>query len=122
IASYPFGVAQERAGADLDRYSLAGLPPVHRGLMIGDVEAAGTPILLVHGLVDNRSIFTVLRRALRRRGFGRIWTMNYHVLTHDVRDAAAQLAGTVERISAETGYERIHVIGHSLGGLVARYY
>ena len=23
---------------------------------------------------------------------------------------------------AETGFERIHVIGHSLGGLIARYY
>ena len=42
--------------------------------MIGDVEAAGTPILLVHGMVDNRSIFTLLRRGLRRRGFGRVLT------------------------------------------------
>ena len=46
--------------------------PVQRGLVIGDVEAAGTPILLVHGMVDNRSIFTLLRRGLRRRGFGRV--------------------------------------------------
>ena len=28
----------------------------------------------------------------------------------------------VERIVAETGFERIHIIGHSLGGLIARYY
>ena len=50
----------------------AALRPVHRGLIVGDVEAAGTPILLVHGVVDNRSVFTVLRRGLRRRGFGRV--------------------------------------------------
>ena len=122
IAHYPFGVAQERAAVEMDRYTLADLPPVHRGLLIGDVEAAGTPILLVHGLVDNRSIFTVLRRALRRRGFGRIWTMNYHVLTHDLRAAARRLAATAESICEQTGYERIHVIGHSMGGVVARYY
>lgn len=122
IASYPFGVAQERPVDDVGRYTLEGLPPIHRGLLIGDVEAAGTPILLVHGLVDNRSIFAVLRRALRRRGFGRIWTMNYHVLTHDLRSASRRLAATVESICEQTGYERLHVIGHSMGGVVARYY
>jgi pimeloyl-ACP methyl ester carboxylesterase len=122
IASYPFGVAQEKAAVEFDRYSLRDLPPVRRGLVIGDVEAAGTPILLVHGMVDNRSIFTVLRRALRRRGFGRIWTMNYHVLTHDLRTAARRLAATVESICEQTGYERLHVVGHSMGGVVARYY
>jgi triacylglycerol lipase len=122
IASYPFGVAQERAILEPDRYTLTDLSPVRRGLVIGDVEAAGTPILLVHGMVDNRSIFTVLRRALRRRGFGRIWTMNYHVLTHDLRTAARRLAATVESICEQSGYERIHVVGHSMGGVVARYY
>ncbi|MDQ1706429.1 MAG: triacylglycerol lipase [Frankiaceae bacterium] len=122
VATYPFGVAQEKGAPELERFTLEGLPPVHRGLLIGDVEAAGTPILLVHGLVDNRSIFTLLRRALRRRGFGRIWTMNYHVLTHDLRAAAQRLAATVESICEQTGYERIHVVGHSMGGIVARYY
>jgi pimeloyl-ACP methyl ester carboxylesterase len=121
LVMYPLGVAAERA-AEETRYSVRDLPPIRRGLLIGDVEAAGTPILLLHGLVDNRSIFTVLRRALRRRGFGRIWTMNYHVLTHDVRAAAHRLAATVEAICEQTGYERIHVIGHSLGGVIARYY
>jgi triacylglycerol lipase len=28
----------------------------------------------------------------------------------------------VERLTEESGYERIHVVGHSLGGLIARYY
>jgi triacylglycerol lipase len=122
VATYPFGVGQERTRASAERFTLTGLPPVHRGLLIGDVEAAGTPILLVHGLVDNRSIFTVLRRALRRRGFGRVWTLNYHVLTQDLRAAARRLEQTVEAICEQTGYERIHVIGHSMGGIIARYY
>jgi triacylglycerol lipase len=122
VATYPFGVVQEKAAQEQERFTLEGLPPVHRGLLIGDVEAAGTPILLIHGMVDNRSIFTVLRRALRRRGFGRVWTMNYHVFTHDLRSAARRLAATVEAICDQTGYERIHVVGHSMGGLVARYY
>ena len=39
-----------------------------------------------------------------------------------MRAAAVCLAEEVERLVARTGYERIHVIGHSLGGLIARYY
>ena len=73
-------------------------------------------------MVDNRSIFTVLRRGLVRRGFGQIETINYSILTDDIRSAAARLGAEVERIVEETGYERIHVIGHSMGGLIARYY
>ncbi len=122
VVTYPLGVAQERTRESVDRFTLDGLPPVQRGLLLGDVEAAGTPILLVHGIMDNRSIFTLLRRGLRRRGFGRVTTMNYQVLTQDIRAAARQLGVTVEMLCEATGYERIHVVGHSLGGVVARYY
>jgi pimeloyl-ACP methyl ester carboxylesterase len=122
LALYPFGLLARSEPATGHGYSVAELPPLQRGLVIGDVEAAGTPILLVHGMVDNRSIFTLLRRGLRRRGFGRVLTINYSPLTADVRAAAALLAQEVEELVAETGYERIHVVGHSLGGLIARYY
>jgi triacylglycerol lipase len=120
-ALYPLGVLAERARSDTPR-DLARLSPIQRGLLIGDVEAAGTPILMVHGMVDNRSIFTLLRRGLRRRGFGRVLTLNYSPLTNDVRTAAERLAAHVELLCAETGFERIHVIGHSMGGMIARYY
>ena len=122
-ALYPLGVVKERAVArGSERRDLAGLSPMQRGLVVGDVEASGTPILLVHGMVDNRSIFTVLRRGLRRRGFRRVLALNYSPLTSDVRLAATNLATRVEELCEETGFERIHVIGHSMGGLVARYY
>ncbi|HEU0132469.1 MAG TPA: alpha/beta fold hydrolase [Mycobacteriales bacterium] len=121
LATYPLGFARDRLRDDLGPASLDRLSPVQRGLVLGDVEAAGTPIVLLHGWVDNRSIFTLLRRQLRRRGFGRVVTMNYAV-THDVPKAAARLAKLVEQVCADTGYERVHVVGHSMGGLVARYY
>jgi triacylglycerol lipase len=120
-ALYPLGVLAERARTESPR-GLGRLSPVQRGLLVGDVEAAGTPILLVHGMVDNRSIFTLLRRGLRRRGFGRVLSLNYSPLTNDVRTAAEGLAARVELLCAETGFERIHVIGHSMGGIIARYY
>jgi pimeloyl-ACP methyl ester carboxylesterase len=121
VALYPLGFRTERATEEV-QHRLDDLPPVHRGLVLGDVDAAGTPILLVHGMVDNRSIFTLMRRALRRRGFGRVHTVNYSPFTQDIRSAARVLARHVDALCGQTGYERIHVIAHSLGGVIARYY
>ena len=122
LAMWPFGMLQESTHDVLHRTRLADLPPVQRGLLVGDVEAAGTPIVLLHGIVDNRSVFTLLRRGLRRRGFGRVVTVNYSSLGGDIRLLADRLGELVERVCEETGYERVHVVGHSMGGLVARYY
>lgn len=122
LAFYPLGIAQEKEREVRQRHSLDSLPPVQRGLLLNDVEAAGTPILLLHGLIDNRSVFALLRRGLLRRGFGRVVTMNYSPLTSDIRSAARQLGRQVEQLCEETGYERVHVVGHSLGGVIARYY
>ncbi len=119
LALYPFGLLTDR---DNDRCTVDDLAPRQRALLVGDVEAAGTPIVLVHGMVDNRSIFTVLRRTLRQRGFTRVVTLNYSPFTQDVATAAARLALLVERTCESTGYDRVHVVGHSMGGVVARYY
>jgi pimeloyl-ACP methyl ester carboxylesterase len=86
------------------------------------VDAAARPILLVHGIIDNHSIFRLLDRALRRRGFSDLSSFDYGLLTSDLRRAAADLASAVTAVVDRSGYERIHVIGHSLGGLIARYY
>ncbi|WP_200941964.1 triacylglycerol lipase [Angustibacter sp. Root456] len=129
LATYPLGLLDPLGllgpmGREHEHrpYGVGHRSPVQRGLLVGDVEAAGTPILLVHGMVDNRSIFTVLRRALRRRGFGHVHSINYSPLTGDVRAAARDLARHVEGLAADTGSEQVHVVGHSLGGLIARYY
>ena len=121
-ATWPLGLVGGRGRRGTPAYRVEHLPPVQRGLIVSDVEAAGTPILLVHGIVSNRSIFTLLRRGLTRRGFSNVFAMNYTTLSTDVRAAAASLAEEVERVVEETGFERIHVIGHSLGGLIGRYY
>ena len=110
LASYPFGVMAEQVERADRGYRIEHLRPHQRGLLVSDIEAAGTPI------------FTLLRRGLRSRGFDHLTTLNYSPIVSDIRVAAAHLGEEVERIVAETGYERIHIIGHSLGGLIARYY
>ena len=104
------------------RHDLRGLSPEQRGLLHHGVEAAETPILLVHGIIDNHAIFAVLDRALRRRGFQTLATYDYGLFTQNIPRAALRLGEAIEQLSAATGYERIHVIGHSLGGLIARYF
>ncbi len=121
LALYPLGLLEERARLQLEHTSLEGLPPTQRGLLVGDVVAAGTPIVLVHGLVDNRSIFAMLRRGLRRRGFGSTYALNYSPLTDDIRSVAVRLGDLVAEVRQETGHDDVHVIGHSMGGLIGRY-
>lgn len=122
MSLYPFGARRPRHGPVGHGYRIEHLNPVQRSWFVSGVTELGTPILLLHGLADNHSIFALLRRGLLRRGFSQVYAMNYSVRTKDVRTAAVQLAEEIEAIVAETGYERIHVVAHSLGGLIARYY
>ena len=117
---WPLGTRTEQLRLD-GRFRPGVQPPVVRALFAADPLAAHIPVVLVHGLVDNRSVFTVMRRALRRRGFASVCTWNYSPLQRDVQSAAAALGRHIEQICRETGHDRVHVVGHSLGGLVARY-
>ena len=121
LAVYPAGLLREQF-RDSSGYRTDSLPPVRRSLVVTDVAAAGTPILLLHGIMDNRSVFTVFRRTLRRRGFGNVHAVNYSLLTGDIRTAAHELRRHVERLLELTGAEKVHIVGHSLGGMIARYY
>jgi triacylglycerol lipase len=121
LVMYPLGILRERT-ADVELYGYENLTVRQRSLMVTNVEAASTPILLIHGMIDNRGIFAVLTRRLKSFGFNRVVTLNYSPVTNDIRAAAQGLAVQVEALVARTGYERIHIVGHSLGGLIARYY
>ena len=121
VAVYPGGAVREQL-QPADGYRTDPLSPLRRSLVVTDPEAAGTPILLIHGIMDNRSVFTVFRRALRRRGFGVVHAVNYGMLTGDLREAARELRDHVEKLCDETGADKVHIVGHSLGGVIARYF
>lgn len=117
---WPLGARSEAPSHD-DRVRPERQPPAVRALFAADPLAARVPVVLVHGMVDNRSIFTVMSRSLRRRGFTSVSTWNYSPLVQDVRVAAEQLGRHLETLCRDSGHEQVHVVGHSLGGLVARY-
>ena len=118
---YPLGARTEALRPD-PRIRPGAPPPAARALFADDPLAARIPVLLVHGLVDNRSVFTVMQRNLRRRGFAQVCSWNYSPFLGDTAAGAADLGEHIERICAQTGHDRMHVIGHSLGGLIARYH
>jgi pimeloyl-ACP methyl ester carboxylesterase len=88
---------------------------------VGD-ELHDTPVVLVHGYGHNRSGWFVLEGHLRRAGFTNIHTVNYNPLRHDVPELAARLAERIELIRTLTGAPKVHLVGHSLGGIVVRWY
>jgi triacylglycerol lipase len=76
----------------------------------------------VHGYVHNRSAFLWMTRALRRAGFRHVHGLNYNPLRDDIPTIAQMLAVEVDQVLAATGAKRCMVVGHSMGGIVARYY
>ncbi|WP_405586472.1 lipase family alpha/beta hydrolase [Streptomyces sp. NBC_01190] len=84
--------------------------------------ATHPPVLLLHGFVDNRSAFALLRRSLVRNGWPEVQALNYSPLTSDIRTAAEMLGPHIERVCEQSGHRRVDIVAHSLGGLVARYY
>jgi hypothetical protein len=111
---YPSGMTQERRAATSPL-------PAPRGAAQLPAEAK-PPVVLLHGFIDNRSVFVLLRRSLAQHGRHRIESLNYSPLTCDIRVAAELLGRHVEEICERTGSEQVDVVGHSLGGLIARYY
>jgi hypothetical protein len=121
VLLYPFGTRSEPLRPD-GRFRPGAQSPAVRALFADDPLAARTPVLLVHGMVDNSSVFAVMRRSLRRRGFASVCSWNYSPLLRDIAQGAEDLAAHVERVCQDTGHERVHVVGHSLGGLISRYF
>ncbi|MFJ6431337.1 esterase/lipase family protein [Streptomyces sp. NPDC091416] len=80
------------------------------------------PVVLLHGFIDNRSVFVLLRRSLARHGWHHLESLNYSPLTCDISTAAELLGRHIEEICARTGHREVDIVGHSLGGLIARYY
>lgn len=118
---YPLGTRTEQVRPD-GRLRASGQPPAVRALFAADPLTARIPVLLVHGFIDNRSIFALMRRSLRRRGFASVCSWNYSPLLADVARGAADLGAHIVQLCEQTGHDRIHVVGHSLGGLIARYH
>jgi alpha-beta hydrolase superfamily lysophospholipase len=122
---YPAGIVQERwrPTGPLDVLVKDGSAPASAlpGSASEQSDEAGPPVVLLHGFIDNRSGFVLLRHSLVRHG-KHVQSLNYSPLTCDIRAAAKDLGRRIEEVCERTRSQRVDVVGHSLGGLIARYY
>jgi pimeloyl-ACP methyl ester carboxylesterase len=75
------------------------------------------PVLLVHGLGGSRSSWSAVAQTLSARGLT-VDAVAYAPLGPSVAQLADQLVAEVARILSRTGAAKVHLVGHSLGGVV----
>jgi len=80
------------------------------------------PILLIHGYVCNGGVWAPLRPVLHRAGFHNLYTVNLDPTFGSIDQFAESVRVRVDEILEETGAEKVTLIGHSMGGLIARAY
>jgi triacylglycerol esterase/lipase EstA (alpha/beta hydrolase family) len=80
-----------------------------------------TPVILLHGLFQNRSCLLLLQWRLRAAGFDRVISVNTPPW-RDLESLVDTVAATVEAVRQATGSAKVHLVGHSMGGILARCY
>ncbi len=84
-------------------------------------QADRTPVLLVHGYVNNTGSMWRLWRALCDRGLG-VHTLNLEPVYADIDRYAVLIEARVTAIRAMTGAPQVVLVCHSMGGLAASAY
>jgi triacylglycerol lipase len=79
---------------------------------------SGDPVLLVPGFLAGDGALALMARSLRARGL-RTYRSRIRSNVGCTREAAAQLEARLESIAMRRG-GRVQVVGHSLGGMLAR--
>jgi triacylglycerol lipase len=77
------------------------------------------PVLLLHGLGHNQSWSYKLQRRLTREGFNSR-SVNYHTFSRSLNDCADIVAEHVWEFTGQSAVPAVHVVAHSIGGLVLR--
>jgi len=78
------------------------------------------PVVLIHGLYHNPAAWTLLLRRLRAAGFTRLFTYGYSSFGPPFAAIAADLGRTLRAAAGDDPEGRVLLVGHSLGGLLAR--
>jgi pimeloyl-ACP methyl ester carboxylesterase len=91
----------------------------HRHVLaaLGDQGRAALPVVLVHGFAGSSTGWFAVRRALCADG-RTVVSFDYPPWASSVDELADQLVETVQDVLAATGAGKVHLVGHSLGGVI----
>jgi len=76
-------------------------------------------VILLHGLFQNRSCLFPLQWRLRAAGFERVVSVNTPAWL-DLATLTDKVRRSVEQVRTATGAKQVHLVGHSMGGILAR--
>ena len=80
------------------------------------------PVILVHGTFGDMTVsWNTIAPALEARGYC-VWALDYgNRGTGDIDRSADQLVAFIAKVRSVTGVAKVSMIGHSQGGMLARY-
>jgi len=91
----------------------------HRARLHLATPARGLPVLLVHGYGANGGFWVQLAAQLKAQGYSHA-TVDLEPVFGDIDDYAQQLEQAVRALLAACGSDKVVIVAHSMGGLVAR--
>ena len=117
-------ITWQAVGRELAAFGTAALTFPLRWLVVEREFDPGarypTPVVFVHGLLGDPTNFLAIRAHLAARGVRNFASFSYGPRV-DYQRLAAELGDMIEGVCRATGSRQVDVVGHSLGGLVARY-
>ena len=87
-----------------------------------DPTSPRPPVILIHGLQHNVSAWLLYRWQLTSKGFRNTYAFGYNCFGTSVDELLEQLDRLVLEILDQLPQQRVILIGHSLGGVLARAY
>jgi triacylglycerol lipase len=116
--AHSLGVTRSIAQETFCTIRQLGMLPSDLRTIVPTCQSGADVVLLIHGFMASAGVFRPMRRAIARRT-GSVIASFTHPPGWGVKRIAHDLAEVVSQLPEET---RVHLVGHSLGGIVARWY
>lgn len=123
LAKHQLGVRPVRAA--LTEWAMSAALSVARPAgffrLPGAAQRGPRPVIVLHGYAMNRANYLPLAYRMAKAGLGPIFGFEYWTLGR-IAAGARQLGWFVDEVRAATGSDQVDIVGHSMGGVVGRYY